>query len=187
MPPNQITLLQDDFSAGMVRDVAPHLIPPNGAYDIRDGLLDEDGSVYQRGGTTEYSDAALDDGLRFVWDGHVAAGHRTLIASPDNFGIIDSGSPVSLGGDGLTYPVASAAIEGMLFIGGGYIYAGSKKAAPYSTGTVSVTNGSKTVTGSGTTWNTLVNAGMLFQIGNERVYVVESVELDHADHPPRRL
>jgi hypothetical protein len=103
---------------------------------------------------------------------------RTVFASDDDFYVVDSdehdaGQP-RLGRD--AGPKPSALIESMLFIGGGYIYGGSRKTANYTTGTVTFTNGSKTVTGSGTTWNTLVDAGMLIQRGNERVYVVASVD-----------
>jgi len=43
---------------------------------------------------------------------------------------------------------------------------------------VTVTNGSKTVTGSGTVWKSKADAGTLFQIGNERIYVAASVDTD---------
>lgn len=82
----------------------------------------------------------------------------------------------SLGGTGLAEPMQAAALEDILFIGGGHLYGGSLKQAPYGTGTISVTQGSPTVTGSGTTWNTLVDAGMLLQVGNDRVYVVERID-----------
>lgn len=175
MPSSQVVISQEDFSLGMVRADAPHLIPPTGVYDCKNGLLNDDGSIFWRGGSANYSDAAFDTGLTFLWDGYVSAGRRTFFASASNFGVLNGTTPVNLGGDGLSLPVSATEIEGMLFIGGGYIYAGSLKTAPYSTGTVTVTNGSKTVTGSGTTWNTLVDAGMMMQLGNGRLYVVASV------------
>jgi hypothetical protein len=114
----------------------------------------------------------------WVWDGYFDVGQRTVCAAQDDFYVLgsDDHSLVNLGSDGLIVPKPSAYLEGMLFIGGGYIYAGSRKTANYTTGTVTLTNGSKTVTGSGTTWNTLVDAGMLLQRGNERAYVVASVD-----------
>ena len=160
----------------MVRDVAPHLIPENGAYDIINGFNgDDDGSIFWRGGNDYYSDADFGAGLRHIWTGHLAAGERILFANSADFGVLNGTTPVNLGSDGRNGPAVCAEIGGLLFIGGGYIYGGSLKAAPYSTGTVSVTNGSTTVTGAGVTWNTLVDAGMLLQLGNGRVYVVESI------------
>lgn len=172
-----VAIEQDDFSNGMVRSVAPALIPENGVYDLQDWMLsDDDGSVFWRGGNTDYSDASFGSGLRWNWSGYLTPGPREVFANADNFGVLDGTTPVNLGSDGLNYPTTAAEIEGLLFIGGGYIYGGSLKAANYSTGTISVTNGSRTVTGSGTTWNTLVDAGMLMQRGNERVYVIESID-----------
>lgn len=173
-------IIQNDFAVGIQPDVARHLIDANGVYDIQNGLLDDDGSIYRRGGGTYKSDAAFGTALRWVWDGYVHAGQRTLVASPTAFGVLGSNDTtiVSLGGAGMSSPGTARAIEGMLFISGAtsYIYAGSRKSANYNTGTVTVTNGSKVVTGSGTTWNTLVDSGMLFQRGNERVYVIDTVD-----------
>lgn len=47
----------------------------------------------------------------------------------------------------------------------------------YSTGTVSVTSGSATVTGSGTTWSTNLAAGEFFRVANHaKEYLIESVD-----------
>jgi hypothetical protein len=114
-------------------------------------------------------------GLTFLWDGYLLPGARTLFADTDNFGVLDSEEEqINLGGAGLDYPKQSAALDDLLFIGGGAIYGGSRKTAAYSTGTVTVTKGSKVVKGAGVTWSTLVDTGMLFQVGSERVYVVET-------------
>ena len=170
---------QDNFSLGMFKDVAPHLIPERGAQDIRNGLLEDEGSIYRRGGTVNKSGAAFGaSGLRFLFDGYFDAGRRTLFANPSDFGVLDSddSTVVNLGSDGLSFPVPARVIESIAWIGGGYAYAGSRKAASYSTGTVTATNGSKVVTGSGTSWSTNLDAGMLFQAGSERLYVIASVD-----------
>lgn len=160
-------LVQDDFSAGMVRSTARQLIPESGLFDLSNGLLDDDGSVYKRGGSEYLSTAGFGtSGLRFLWDGQLAPGGRTVFANDVDFGALDAAeAPVNIGGAGLTIPKSAAALGGILFIGGGAMYGGSRKTANYTTGTVSVTNGSRTVTGSGTTWNTLVDSGMLFTTG----------------------
>lgn len=167
---------QSDWSGGAVPAASPELIPENAVFALRNGLLDDDGAIYRRGGAGYLSNAAFGTRISFLWTGRFDAGVRTLFASPADFGVLDSdgATPLNLGGAGLTYPVATAQVGGYLFIGTGAIYAGSRKTAPYTTGTISTTNGSTTVTGAGTTWNTLVDAGMLLQVGNERVYKVAS-------------
>lgn len=172
---------QEDFSMGAVRSVARHLIPSAGVYSLENGLLDADGSVYRRGGSEYLSNAVFGaGGLRWVWDGYLAGGQRTVFADSNDFGVLaaDGVTPVNLGGAGLTAPVRAVAIGGMLFIPGGTIYAGSRKAADYSAGTVSVTQGSKVVTGAGTLWAANADAGMLLRIGSGRYYPVASVDSD---------
>jgi hypothetical protein len=167
---------QADFSAGIVRAAARHLISSRGLYDIQDGLLDDDGSIYQRGGSEYLSTSALGSSLRSIWEGRLTPGQRTLIANPDDFGVLDAAdAPINLGLAGLAVPKKAVEVGGVLFIGGGTLYGGSRKTAVYSTGTVTVTQGSKTVTGAGTTWNTLVDAGMLFRIAG-RVYPVATID-----------
>lgn len=176
MPSSQVSLAQHDFASGMIRDVSPALIDDRGVYDIRNCVLTDDGALMRRGGTADVTTSDFGTGgLTSIWSGQMGPGQRTLVANGSDFGVRSGTSTVNLGSDGLSLPRRAAYVGGCLFIGGGYIYAGSLKSAPYSTGTVSVTNGSKTVTGSGTTWNTLVDAGMLLQLGNGRVYPVASI------------
>jgi hypothetical protein len=121
-----------------------------------------------------------------VWvsDNYFDSGQRTLSASQADFYVMnaDDSSLINIGGNGLLLPRQSAMLEGMLFIGGtnpgeGHIYGGSQKSHNYNAGSVAVTNGSKTVTGTGTAFLTNIDAGSLFQRDNsERVYVVKSVD-----------
>lgn len=171
---------QDDWAAGMFHSAAPHLIPSNGAYSITNMLLDDDGSLYKRGGSQYLTTAAFGASLRFIWDGNLKPGGRTVIASPSAFGVLpaDDTVPISLGGAGLTNPRRAVEIEGVLAIGGGTLYGGSRKTADYSTGTMAVTNGSTTVTGAGTAWLANLDAGMFLRRGTERYYHVASVDSD---------
>ena len=53
MPRGQTVIGQDDFGAGIVLDVPPHLIPEDGALEIINGIpLLSDGAVHLRGGTS---------------------------------------------------------------------------------------------------------------------------------------
>ena len=168
------------FSAGMFRGVARHLIPPQGVYTALNGFHDEDGSIYRRGGSEYQSNGGLGAaGLRWLWDGQLVPGARTLVASASKWGVLDADDQtiIDLGAGGLAAPTHASAVGGLLFIGGGAVYGGSRKAADYSTGTVTTTQGSATVTGSGTTWSTNVDAGMLLRVGGaSRYYVVASVD-----------
>lgn len=173
-------LPQLDFSSGEWRAVARHLIPPDGAYSLSNCLLDDDGSVYRRGGASYLSTSAFGTGLTGLWDGQLLPGARTVIANTADFGVLDAAeAPLNLGLAGLAQPRRMVELAHTLFIPGGTIYAGSRKTADYSTGTVSVTNGSKTVTGASTVWNANADAGMLFQRGTgTRFYPVETINSD---------
>lgn len=177
-PALQSRLGQDDWSDGEVQDVAPALISQAGAARIVNRLLDEDGNPYRRGGTSYVSKEGLgSSGLRWGWSGFLLPGARTLLANESDFGVLgsDGTSVVNLGGSGLGSALPAAVLQDLLYVGG-TLYGGSRKSAVYSTGTVSVTNGSRIVTGSGVTWSTLVDAGMLFRVGpTDRAYVVEAV------------
>lgn len=116
---------QEDFSAGMFRGVREDLIPPNGVYDITNGLLDNVGAIYRRGGSSYRSTAAFGSQILFVWDGWLNAGQRTIIASPTAFGLLNAdGSVTSLGGGGLTVPGRAAVLGGTLYLPGGATYDG---------------------------------------------------------------
>lgn len=163
----------------MWRATARHLIDPRGAYDLTNLLLDDDGSLYKRGGSVYKSAAALGTSLRWIWDGYLAGGQRTVFASASKFGVldVDDSTVIDLAGGGLTSPTKAVVLGGMLFIGGGVVYGGSRKTADYSTGTVTVTNGSKTVTGAGTSWSANADAGMLLRVAGAGPYLpVASVD-----------
>jgi hypothetical protein len=169
---------QDDFAAGAVRSSARHLISSRGTYDVLNGLHDDDGSIYRRGGNALHS--AVGAAPRWVWDGVLGpALQRTVLATSAVFEVLDSddSTRISLGGAGLAAPVKPAVIDGIMFIPGGTLYAGSRETADYSTGTVSGTAGLKVLTGVGTTWVGNVDPGMLIRIGAAgRYYVVASVD-----------
>lgn len=118
---------QRDWSAGMFRGVREDLIPPNGAYDITNGLLDNTALVYKRGGSTYRSSAPFGTWIPFIWDGFLTGGiQRTLIASSSAFGVLNAdGTVTSLGGSGLLAPARGTVLNGILYIGGGTTYDGT--------------------------------------------------------------
>jgi hypothetical protein len=174
---------QNDFGAGSQLEVAPHLIDPRGFNNCENGLLNDDGSVYKRGGSVAFGAAKFGTAGKFVWEGQMSVGRRTLVANSEDFGVTAGDSPgtaiVNLGGTGFpTLPGRAVFFQHMLFIDGGTIYGGSRKAADYTTGTVAVTKGSKVVTGTGTAWLANADAGMLLRLGATRIYVVSAVLSD---------
>lgn len=178
-------IIQSDFGAGSQPDVARHLIGQSAVFDIVNGLLDEDGSIYRRGGATYKTVTDFGEAGRWVWDGFVEAGQRTLLATPETFGVVaaDGETVLDLGGTGMAHPYPGRVIEGALFIAGptSYIYGGSRKTTNYDSGTnnLAVTNGLKTVTKAGGGFTANVDPGMLVQlVASERAYVVTSVDSD---------
>ena len=176
---------QDSFSLGMVPAAAPNLIPSGGAYRLRNYLVDNDGAAYKRGGTVALASFG-DEGLTFIWSGWLAGGHRTVVASPSKFGVLNEveDDVIEVGGDGLAAPANAVEVAGILFIDGGWLYAGSRKTSSYSTGTVSIEGvgengepGSTKVTGTGTSWLSNADAGMLLKVGG-RAYAVKRVVSD---------
>lgn len=170
--------VQLDLSGGEQANVAPHLIDPRAFFRGVNLLLNDDGSAYKRGGSEKASAAAFGTALRAGWDGYLRPGRRTLVASSSAFGALEGEAIKSLGGSGFSgAPKVMVGYRDMVFIGGGSIYAGSRKTADYSTGTVKVVKGSKVVTGSGTSWTANVDVGMIFRRGEgTRVYVVAAVK-----------
>lgn len=192
MPGGLNVITQDDFSAGEFQAPDTQRIPANGAYQIVNGLLDLDaGVVYRRGGGSYLgagSDApfggriwsmVLAGGQRTMWSalGSGAAGLNVLADDDLSATTMLSGVAVDVEpgvGKGIAwFPVGSTV----------YGYAGYRGGAgPYSTGTVAVTQGSRVVTGTGTTWAsggvaTNVQPGFLLSLPvTGRVQAVESVD-----------
>jgi hypothetical protein len=189
LSPKQV---QTDFSAGACPAYARHLIPDNGVYALVNGLLDNDGAIYKRGGSTQISkDAATgawgQAGLTWIWDGYFTGfGHRTLVGSVEGLAVVEEGGAnagrlnllnYGLAGTTIPAPVSAAMLKGVLFVGGGIMYAGSAKSGiATSVETVAVTNGSANVVGAGGSLFT-INAypGNFVSFGDGRLYLVKTV------------
>jgi hypothetical protein len=162
---------QADWSGGMCRAVARHLIPGDAAYDVRDGLLDDDGNVYQRGPTRKQTtDQLTSRTLLGVWEGSFTPGRRTIAAGAGgDVGVVGPGDTAwrkTSGTDFVSTGGIAAQVGELMFIPGGFgilMYAGSLLNAGYATGTAAFTNGSKTVTGTGTAWLANLDVGMLIR------------------------
>jgi hypothetical protein len=182
------SIAQDDFSAGMVRQVEGQRIPLSGAYDIVDGLLDDDQAVYRRGGSA-YKSSAAPAALVGLADVSVFGGARTLgwTALPDmGLYVLDTDdlTPFEVAGAArLAFYARPALVGGSVAFpsvaGTDYtLYAGSRKTANYSTGTATYTADSRTVTGVGTSWLANVDKGMFFVVSLTGWGLVDSVNSD---------
>lgn len=176
---------QRDFSAGQFQNPAPELIPPTGFLEGVNALLEEDGTVIKRGGCTYKSNADAGTVLDFLWDGYLAAGRRTVAASTlTQFLFTLNADDATLSApfsSGSTFVRVSrpTVCNGVLFLpaAADYTIYGGARQGDYLPGTsVTVTQGSTTVTGVGTAFLANVTAGHIVR-NVDRVYgVVESVQ-----------
>jgi hypothetical protein len=175
---------QDDWGGGIFRG---RRAPPGTVYDAVNALVDDEGQVFKRTGSAYKSDDASNgDPFDMLADVYVAAGRRTLF-SGETAGHLwalgnDDHTPQLLGG-GVRKFSRPVAMNGFVFFPGATgeaagtvrFYAGSLAGVGYSAGTVTVTNGSTTVTGAGTAWLANADAGMILGSGTTTA-AVKSVD-----------
>lgn len=155
---------QDDFSAGIYRG---RKAPPTAVYDAVNALINDEGLLFRRGGSVNYSTSDASAALAWVYDTYLQAGQRTLAADSGSTYVLDGTTPVAILASGVSTTFARpVGVAGTMMIGtpfGVGVYAGSLKSflSSYGVGTVSVSNGSKTVTGAGTSWLATLDVGML--------------------------
>lgn len=178
-------LSQDDFSAGAFTGESRDLIPGNALEDAINALVDDNGLPVRRGGSVMKSNADLLStvdssvvGGRFLWDGYLQGGHRTLVIANNNVSVLnaDDATPLRLlgfpieGAPALAlsvapYPTKPAYVNGMVVFPNGLAYGGSRKVTNYSAGTANIAAGSSQVVGTGTSWLANVDPGMLLAVG----------------------
>lgn len=174
------TLAQDDFGAGIYRG---RKAPGGSVYDALNALLDEEGQLFERGKSALYSASNASEDLLWLSTRFMTAPgtNRILAGGASSLNVLDAGlAPVALYIRAAKSRVAGAGDLAVLLVADGPMsmawYGGSLKAGIYSTGTITVNPGDLTVTGSGTSWLTNVDAGMMFQ--NAAFPVVKSVDSD---------
>ncbi len=181
------TTNQSDFSKGA--HVGLERVPDGGVQDCVNGLYQDDGTIAKRGGcsylTTSDTSSTYGD-LRSVWAGQLVGGESVVVWSAatasqaiwrlnDGTSVLDKqielatsgikwGRPVGVGG-----AVAIPRRDAVDVI----VYAGSDK--PFVSQTMTFTNGSATVTGSGSSFDTDAEPGTLI-VASTRIGIVKSVE-----------
>lgn len=178
------TISQADFSGGIFRG---RRAPKNTIYDAINALISDEGELLRRGGSTYLTTSDLGStatGLA-TWYSSVAQAERVIGWSASHFKVVSGASWTNVGASTTEIPpaVAKPASLGNMIAWPNStsnrdlvpIYGGSLKTAAYSTGTVTVTNGSTAVTGVGTSWSTNADVGMLFYSAGLKRYPVKSV------------
>jgi hypothetical protein len=175
-------LVENAWDLGIVQSGAAELEPVGSAELVR-GLIADDGLPYRRGGSTYKSSAAA--AAAWVVDVSLRGGQRTVFGTSSGLYTldVDDVTPLLLHAapPGWTEPVRAVVVDDRLVVepastGYSVLYGGARKPA-YSTGTVTVTLNSQTVTGSGTSWLANVEAGMFLGVGGgEAAALIDSVD-----------
>lgn len=182
-------LSQADFGGGIFQDRDG---PGNTFQDATNALISDAGKPYRRGGIAYHSSANAGEALLGVADVFTSRGQRTLAWGASGgghlFRLDGSLAPQTIPAGGLV-PRPQERLE---VLTGAAIFttptnvvtawAGSEKTAGYSTGNVTVTHGSATVTGGGgTAWTANADAGMFLSItGTAAPGIVKSVDSNTA-------
>jgi hypothetical protein len=155
--------VQGDFSGGSFPTFPRDEIPESALEDALNCLIDDNGLPYLRGGSSFVSvaiPAALGTGGRWIYDGYFAPGQRTFIIT-DVSGTAGlycpaiSTTSVALAPEFVRITGRKAAQLGnVLYLPGGFVYGGEVGlvGVAISGGTITLTQGSTTVLGAGTTW-----------------------------------
>jgi hypothetical protein len=110
---------QDDFAVGILRGVAPDVQPGVGLTNAVNGLLDDDGDIYRRGGDTYYSAfPAGANPLTFIWTGYLNNQPKMLLGDKTGLFTLDAAkrlAPIA-GGAPVLAPVLPAVIANTVYL-----------------------------------------------------------------------
>jgi hypothetical protein len=160
--------------------------PANTVYDAVNCLVSDEGLLFRRGGSAYHSASNATSNLTHLHALYMRApaANRVIARRTGATSIVvldGSDAPVNLtGGTSWSRPasvgdlaVFATGPTAMIF------YGGSRKTAQYATGTITVTEGSTAVTGSGTAWLANVDAGMILRVDNSHdLRAVRSIATD---------
>ena len=183
-------VIQNSFAGGIFRGRRG---PANAVYDAVNLILDEESQLVRRGGSSFFTSADPAFTLGGLADVYLPPGARTLVwgtSASDDLYALDESAPAfrnisNSSGDFNPVPFSRvvgagsvvALVEGTSPLAEILLYGGSLKTADYTTGTVAVTNGSKTVTGTSTAFLANVDRGMFLRTGSGSA-IVASVDSD---------
>lgn len=124
--------VEDDLSRGMFTARAPEKIPNGGAFDITNGLLDEQNVVYRRGGSTYMSATPLGEPAVLLNAFLRSGGQQTVLVTDKGlFRLTASGGYEQIEGfAGFSGPLAlqrPTIFEGVIYFTAGITFDGSKR------------------------------------------------------------
>lgn len=114
-----LTLIaQDDFAVGVLRGIAPDQQPGIGLHEIRNGLLDDDGDVYRRGGARYFTTSATPVELAWMWSGFLKGYPVILMQTGGGLYSADAAGVVSevAGSPGHSQPFQAAVVGDELYM-----------------------------------------------------------------------
>jgi hypothetical protein len=172
---------QADFGSAIYRG---REAPENAVYDALNCLVDDEGQLFKRGGSEYKSTDNAGGTLLGLFDAVLGGNARTTYWTSALFGVLNGSdaSTTIAAYTGTATPHAArrpAVVADMMFSLTDdllrVVAYGGALSGPGDSGTTTVTAGSRTVSGSGTTWAGDVVPGMILWFSNHRVGVVESV------------
>jgi hypothetical protein len=114
---------QDDFAAGILRDVARDIDVGVGVSNAVNGLFDDDGDCYLRGNTRQYV-APIGAPLTFLWTGDLGGSVGLASTAAKLYSLQGNALTALVGGTPVTRPVKPAIVAGELFLPNGTSWKG---------------------------------------------------------------
>jgi hypothetical protein len=184
---------QDDFAAGVIRGVAPDVMPGVGLANAINGLYNDDGDVYRRGTFSFFAvpPAATSDTspTTLLWSGFLSGAPKLLIADTTRVGTLTAlgmtGDFVTLAATPQTQIQRPAVVANQIYLPNGVVWGGAVTKADYVVGTVALTGLSDVAVGTGTSWSANVESGQFLIIGGAYYRILAVTDNTHLklDHP----
>lgn len=109
---------QEEFSAGILRASARGSEPGVGVITARNGLFDDDGDIYRRGGDKFVSNLA-DGPITFMWSGYLNDVAKTIVATATKTYSYVAGTLTQIAATGVPRPVLPAIVGEKLWLPNG--------------------------------------------------------------------
>lgn len=119
---------QQDFSGGQFSAADATRVPANCVAIAENALIDENGTLYRRGGSTYFSGSGWPGSqIKWIWQGTLAGGLRTLVATSTQIYTVDgTGTTHSEAYTGMAGGALSPAVlNGVIYLPGGETYDGT--------------------------------------------------------------
>lgn len=124
---------QQDFAAGILRASARDSEPGVGVVAAENGLFDDDGDVYRRGGDALLHDALADGPITFLWSGYLGDQAKTIAATASRtYSFTEATGLTEIWPAGMPRPVLGAVVGERIWLPGGIVWNGSGAATAWT-------------------------------------------------------